>query len=316
MPAHRTTEPSDYAGRELSMFLSILTAGAEIEDHVEIRWRTPTGMRRRPVRAGSLAATRALIRGLSPSTDVYVGVALRRDPRQGGRDGIVRCGLLHAELDRTDSLTRLAGFVHPPTMVVSSGTDGHVHAYWALSEWASPSLAEAGNRALAATLGADRQSCDAARILRPPGTLNHKRSPAREVRLLSSRPRARYAFAELTHGLPLVVRARTERARRVPLPYGLGQIPAGTYTRALAGVESDARGMASCPFHDDDSPSLKLYEDGHFYCFGCGACGSIVDFAGRVWGIEPRGAGFTAIVGRLRQRFGPVLSRPAQHRIP
>lgn len=26
--------------------------------------------------------------------------------------------------------------------------------------------------------------------------------------------------------------------------------------------------MICCPFHDDKTPSMKLYDD-HFYCFGC-----------------------------------------------
>jgi DNA polymerase I len=31
----------------------------------------------------------------------------------------------------------------------------------------------------------------------------------------------------------------------------------------------------SCPFHDDPDPSLHLYPDGHYHCFGCGAHGAI-----------------------------------------
>ncbi|MDE7399049.1 MAG: hypothetical protein K2N06_05920 [Oscillospiraceae bacterium] len=33
------------------------------------------------------------------------------------------------------------------------------------------------------------------------------------------------------------------------------------------GLEVNRAGMACCPFHDDKSPSLKVYDD-HFYCFG------------------------------------------------
>ena len=28
-----------------------------------------------------------------------------------------------------------------------------------------------------------------------------------------------------------------------------------------------------CPLHEDTNPSLKVYSDGHWYCFGCGASG-------------------------------------------
>ncbi len=29
----------------------------------------------------------------------------------------------------------------------------------------------------------------------------------------------------------------------------------------------------TCPFHDDEEPSLKVYPDGHWYCFGCNVNG-------------------------------------------
>jgi DNA polymerase I-like protein with 3'-5' exonuclease and polymerase domains len=30
-----------------------------------------------------------------------------------------------------------------------------------------------------------------------------------------------------------------------------------------------------CPFHDDHSPSLQIYSDGHFHCYACGAHGDV-----------------------------------------
>lgn len=35
------------------------------------------------------------------------------------------------------------------------------------------------------------------------------------------------------------------------------------------GLQISRSGMACCPFHDDKTPSMKIYSD-HFYCFGCG----------------------------------------------
>ena len=52
------------------------------------------------------------------------------------------------------------------------------------------------------------------------------------------------------------------------------------------GLLADHRGMVRCPFHDDRHPSLKLYED-HFYCFGCGAGGSVVDLTMRLFDLQP-----------------------------
>lgn len=36
--------------------------------------------------------------------------------------------------------------------------------------------------------------------------------------------------------------------------------------------------MICCPFHDDRTPSMKLYDD-HFYCFGCQKSGDVIDLA-------------------------------------
>ncbi|MCI1269534.1 MAG: CHC2 zinc finger domain-containing protein [Ruminococcus sp.] len=44
-------------------------------------------------------------------------------------------------------------------------------------------------------------------------------------------------------------------------------------------------GMTACIFHDDRSPSMKLYAD-HYYCFGCSACGDVTAFTARLFGIS------------------------------
>ena len=52
------------------------------------------------------------------------------------------------------------------------------------------------------------------------------------------------------------------------------------------GLESDSRGMALCPFHDDHHPSMKLNEE-YFFCFGCGAHGDVVALTAGLFGIPP-----------------------------
>ena len=51
------------------------------------------------------------------------------------------------------------------------------------------------------------------------------------------------------------------------------------------GLKVNRNGMTCCPFHQDRHPSMKLYED-HFYCFGCGATGDVIDFTARLFGIS------------------------------
>ena len=43
------------------------------------------------------------------------------------------------------------------------------------------------------------------------------------------------------------------------------------------GLEVNRNSMTCCPFHKDRHPSMKLYDD-HFYCFGCGDAGDVIDF--------------------------------------
>src|SRR5699024_7875487 len=55
------------------------------------------------------------------------------------------------------------------------------------------------------------------------------------------------------------------------------------------GIEVNRSGMAKCPFHSDQSPSLKL-NDEYYYCFGCGATGDAIDFVARLFQISNKDA--------------------------
>lgn len=50
-------------------------------------------------------------------------------------------------------------------------------------------------------------------------------------------------------------------------------------------LEMNRAGMDCCPFHDDKTPSLKVYDD-HFYCFGCGATGDQTGFVAKLFGLR------------------------------
>ncbi|WP_317856216.1 CHC2 zinc finger domain-containing protein [Chakrabartyella piscis] len=41
------------------------------------------------------------------------------------------------------------------------------------------------------------------------------------------------------------------------------------------GIEVSRNGFTSCLFHNERTPSLKLYSD-HFYCYGCGKSGDVI----------------------------------------
>ena len=53
------------------------------------------------------------------------------------------------------------------------------------------------------------------------------------------------------------------------------------------GVEVNHHGFARCPFHSERTGSLKLYRDGGFHCFGCGAHGgSQIDFVMKLFDLS------------------------------
>ena len=51
------------------------------------------------------------------------------------------------------------------------------------------------------------------------------------------------------------------------------------------GLDVDRGGFACCPFHNERTPSFKVYED-HYHCFGCGEHGDHVDFVQKLYGIS------------------------------
>ncbi len=50
------------------------------------------------------------------------------------------------------------------------------------------------------------------------------------------------------------------------------------------GLEINCAGMCLCLFHSERTPSMKV--DERFHCFGCGADGSVIDFAAGLFGVS------------------------------
>ena len=48
------------------------------------------------------------------------------------------------------------------------------------------------------------------------------------------------------------------------------------------GIRIDRKGFCCCPFHNEKTPSMKIYKDSS-YCFGCGRSDDIFSF---VMGME------------------------------
>ena len=58
-----------------------------------------------------------------------------------------------------------------------------------------------------------------------------------------------------------------------------------------------------CPFHGEKTPSFNIYtEDGHFYCFGCGAGGDVITFIMKIENLD-----YLEAVKFLAQRAGMTI---------
>jgi RepB DNA-primase from phage plasmid/CHC2 zinc finger len=305
-----TGSPASVATSELDSYLRALAGPKPGARLLEIRFALRRGdLGRVFVAAHSAAGAGRFIRRLAVRTDVYAGVALR-NRRSGGRDAIDRSHLLFIEIDTPDGQRRLDGFAHPPTMLIASGTPGHVHAYWTLHTPIGVLELERANRRLAHHLGGDLASVDGARILRPPSSWNHKHTPPAPVRLLDFDPARRSDACELVDGLPdppgKPTRGREQRQRRAshPLDRALLAIPAEQYVQALTSIRPNRARKIPCPFHDDRDPSLQLYGDASWYCFGCRQGGTIYDFAALLWGTGTKDHAFLQLRARLAQVLG------------
>jgi hypothetical protein len=310
----------DLRDEPLERYLRLLAGSDPRERRLEIRYRRPIGMGQRFIRARHLEHAAGLVRRLGARTDTYVGVLLR-DRRAGGRDAVSRSHLVFVELDATPSERLLDRSPAPRSMLVTSGTRGHVHAYWLLREPVSAQAAEEANRMLALRVGGDLASVDAARILRPPQTFNHKHCPPVEVLLQLLDPQRAYLLEELTAGLEdqaakrgadkmcqVLASERARRGRRAGVGdlvhEQLREIPTSEYVTRLTGLTPNREGKIACPFHDDRTPSLQCYGDGTWCCFGCRRGGTVFDFAGALWTLQTKGREFLLLRERLAQQFG------------
>jgi hypothetical protein len=283
-------------------------------------------------RAACIETIASEIERLCRREHVWVGVAPRRPHPEtaelgGKKTNVAPVRVLWADcdLDETpDALERLRAFEPRPNMLVHSG--GGYHAYWLLREAiGDPDELRAQNDRLAHALGADRQSADAARILRPPGTLNFKCEYAKP------RPVKLVFFAELPlRSLEEVVgalegpaaepRRSALRSEAERLRDPLRRISPPDYFRSLAGLERDWAGKVSCPLpgHDDPDPSCHVYETAAegWYCYGCGGGGDIYELAGELWRMRREGREFLAIRERLQLVFGLDAGTRARGRPP
>lgn len=164
-------------GLQLAAFAGNEPSGSVLE----LRYKAGTGWGQTFFPVRDLDALVRVIDWRGKRVDVYVGAA-PRTRHEGTAKAVERVWCLWVDCDGPVALKRLAEFRPLPSLVVRSGSDGSAHGYWPLRSPLTPAWAQRANRRLALAIGADMVATDAARILRPVGSRNHKHTPAREVR--------------------------------------------------------------------------------------------------------------------------------------
>jgi hypothetical protein len=302
---------------DLDAYLTALAGGSPASALIEIRHRVgEQSMAGEFHPAHDRAALASAIRNRARHTDVYVGCA-PRTRRSGTKNDIGRVWVVWAECDGADAARAARMYDPAPAILVASGSGPNLHAYWPLKAPLPPVDAEVVNLRLAYAIGADRVCFDAARILRPPGTWNHKHKPPTPVRALRLERGLAFSAEDVVAHAPEIEIERVERRWTGRLERDLGgdpllRIPPAMYVSELLGVSARPGRKVHCPFHDDARPSLHVYQSAArgWACFSCGRGGSIYDLAAGVWRLRPRGREFLEIRKRLLERFRHELGLP------
>jgi hypothetical protein len=300
----------------LDTYLRVLAGGAPAVELLEIRRRAPHhGMISEFHPIGERDAVADAVRAHARTTDVYVGCAPRVRP-SGTKDAIRRVWTLSAECDGAGAVEALVRFDPAPAVIIGSGSGVNCHAHWPLAEPSTPPAAEAANLRVAVAVGADVACFDASRILRPPGTWNHKRRPPTPVVALRVEGDRTFTAADVLRHAPTVADDRIARRWRPPTQRRPGNDPLlritpFVYVTDPLGRPPGRDHKAVCPFHEDRRPSLHVFRtpERGWCCFSCGRGGSIYDLAADLWGMTPRGREFIELRRRLTDRFAGELER-------
>jgi len=287
----------------LGLYLDALFGAEPVGGYIEVRFKASTGMGQRWFSCEDRSGASRFIRAQGQRSDTYVGVAPRREQR-GSAEVVERVHALYVDVDTEEAMSSLRRFSPTPSIVVRSGSG--LHAYWPILPPLGAAETRAANRRLARALGADMAATDAARILRPPETFNHKTGSPVPVEVARLEP-VIFEAQDVVGALPEEAERDRERRSEGTLldpSDALATIPPTVYVEVLTGREVGSDGKATCPFHaggQERTPSLHAYPtpEAGWVCFaGCGG-GSIIDLGALLYRIEPRGRGFTDIRKRL-----------------
>jgi hypothetical protein len=61
-------------------------------------------------------------------------------------------------------------------------------------------------------------------------------------------------------------------------------------SRFIELVKNGKDWLGLCPFHSEKHASFRLYSDGHYHCYGCGAHGDVIKLTQELYNVDFKGA--------------------------
>jgi hypothetical protein len=232
---------------ETEAFLEALLPGLE-EQGAFIEQRALRGGKPTIDFASEVSSAVAFFKQVKGSHDSYFGIAGRSRSGHGGKADLASSWAVWADIDQPNAEARLRESELPrPSILVASGTPGHVQAYWLLEEpqdLGHPQDVahfESHLRGIRDACGGDN-TVDASRLFRMPGSLNWKHDPPRRVEVVRFCPEARYVLDDFPRG-KLTCRYAAELEAVEPRP----EIWVPGWVRVILGQGYEAGGCRPDP---------------------------------------------------------------------
>lgn len=254
---------------QASAFFRTLFHRLVAKERIELRYKLSGAeqpMNREFLKNSSQAADSAI--ALGQTREVYTDVA----PRQGNvgtKAGVTKLLHIWGDLDvkghhtQATRLGQLTALPCHPSILVWSG--GGYHPYWSLEEPAEGlhELARAERVMARIAEGLDGDAVhDRSRILRVPGTLNHKEDEPRPVRLVHCDPEQRYTLDQLEEMAESLPKSENPTGGKVNQDVLSDPICEGGRNTVLASVAGSLRDRGL----DEETMKIVLLEVNNLRC--------------------------------------------------